>query len=33
LNFKGAMHRGCVAIWLTLAMLAPGIADAPVVPT
>jgi uncharacterized protein len=30
MTFKGAMHRGCVAVWLVLALLA-GIAQAQVV--
>jgi uncharacterized protein len=30
MTFKGVMHRWCVAVWLTLASLVPGIAHAQV---
>lgn len=30
MTIKGAIHRGCVAVWLTFALLIPAITDAQV---
>ncbi|WP_255435275.1 YgcG family protein [Rhodoferax sp. BLA1] len=30
MTIKGAMHRGCLAVWLTFALFVPGLADAQV---